>query len=1077
VSVGLFVLLLFFPKIGASQQHWNVILSLPNGDPFQASYFLNESVGFIASQYRDGVLKTTDGGQTWVSTPLPHFPPVPSSDPSKNLKDTDFTITQIRMLDPLNGWLTCEPDFSLNIPRAYPGLYRTTDGGASWNPAKVSEDFSDVYETSRALIMCSRDPDPVYGTGYISLDNGTTFSPGIPNTNGIDFVDDMHGVVTGYHYQVWSHTTDGGITWTNLAPPQNIESWSVYGVKGSKWFFTASEGDWDGSNPHIPTTIQYSSDFGATWNIGTTLPFRTNGHIIGFGFTLYVQDENEPLSINGVPVPHSGLWRSKDSGKTWVSIGGPDSYEDVRFFVTGCRGEVIYAFDNNGRVWKTTDGGDGSLPPFQPLPTVLNVDSINICQPRDTSIAVKNLGCDTVFIVGANAPIVPTLDIIDPATGNPPVFPLTILPYDSTNLKLQLSSNSAGAYQTKVYLQIEHAGLITYDTVSINSGLRFFNPLRALSNVKFDSTALCQFQDSALSIKNDSCFTVQIVSSQMKYGTSFMLDTAFANDSITQYSQKNFSIRFSPTATGKIVDSVIVNLLILGKPVRVAYPVSGIGTPDSSQLIIADKYGNPLPNEIDFDTITRCDTSLFVFTITEHGCDRIYVKVEWLDSTKTKAPPFSQFRWDTAGLSGRWIVHTDTLIDGIEALPKVLGSYEGYLRIIDSAAGKPSEVVSFIPYKVFVEPGPRTLSLSDTLRDFDTITFCGQKDITIPIVNLGVCDTIHDSSISISGLNFSIVNPPKTPFVIPPLGTFLLQVQYVPVNSGLAMDTITVVTDADSAPIRKIPLLGYAIPTDTIKFTAVASNLTVVPGDTATLTIMPSAKFKNAGLNSVYVVLQYNGDIMVPYPDNAPNATTGMAGALSPGVGPTLNISPKLVNLPITINGTNMTFDSTTPILKMWFRIMLSDSTTTDFHIASFELNYGDLNFNKCLLGATADTGTIGLRYVCGDSQLYKFLRYGSNWSIDEGIVPANGSAHPNPVMEGSQISIPFTTLRAVAVKIEILDETGSVVYSGMNSYPEAGATTFTIPGSTIGSGAYHYRLHPIDGGSGVAMGSFVVIR
>ena len=414
---------------------------------------------------------------------------------------------------------------------------------------------------------------------------------------------------------------------------------------------------------------------------------------------------------------------------------------------------------------------------------------------------------------------------------------------------------------------------------------------------------------------------------------------------------------------------------------------------------------------------------------------------------------------------------------GIEALPKVLGSYRGYLKITDSVVGKPAELVSFIPYNVLVKPGPRTLSLSDALRDFDTITFCGQKDITIPIVNLGVCDTIHDSSISISGLNFSVVKPPKTPFAIPPLDTFFLQVQYIPNNSGQALDTLTIVTDADSAPIRKIPLLGYATPTDTIKFTAVASDLTVVPGDTATLTIMPSAKFKNAGLNSMYIVLAYNGDIMVPYPDGAPNATTGMAGALTPIPGSPLSVSPKIQNLPITINGTNMTFDSTTPILKMWFRIMLSDSTTTDFHIASFELNYGDLNFNKCLLGATADTGTIGLRYVCGDSQLYKFLRYGANWSIDDGIVPENGSAHPNPVMEGSPISIPFTALRAITVKIEIMDETGSVVYSGMNNYSEAGATSFTIPASTIGSGAYHYRLHPIDGGGGVSTGSFVVIR
>jgi hypothetical protein len=57
------------------------------------------------------------------------------------------------------------------------------------------------------------------------------------------------------------------------------------------------------------------------------------------------------------------------------------------------------------------------------------------------------------------------------------------------------------------------------------------------------------------------------------------------------------------------------------------------------------------------------------------------------------------------------------------------------------------------------------------------------------------------------------------------------------------------------------------------------------------------------------------------------------------------------------------------------------------------------------------------------------------------------------------------------------MDETGSVVYSEMSNYPQAGATTFTIPGAAIKSGAYHYRLHPIDGGTAVVTGSFVVIR
>ncbi len=645
---------------------------------------------------------------------------------------------------------------------------------------------------------------------------------------------------------------------------------------------------------------------------------------------------------------------------------------------------------------------------------------------------------------------------------------------ETGSLELELSSFTAGAYETKVVLQIEREGFVTYDTVTVNSALKFYNPLRLVANINYDSTDLCGSTDSALTISNDSCFSVQIVNSGMKYGTSFLLDSTYTNDSISAFSTKSFPIRFAPAQQGKLVDSLVLNLIVLGRPVRVSYPVTGIGRSDNPKLVLEDASGNPLPNEIDFDTITRCDSSIFAFTIFEQGCDSLYVSIEWLDSTQTKPPPFNQFHWFTP--KSQWVVTGDTVVAGIEALPPIAGSYEGYLRVSDSIKGGTATLITLIPYKVFVEPGTRTLSLEDSIYHYDTIAFCDQIDSLIPIVNLG-CDTIHDSVLSIAGPDFILVNPPNTPFIINPHDTFYVAVRYLPVNSGAGSDTLTIRTDADSAPMRQIVLTGYATPTDTIQFSAVTPNLTVIPGDTATLIVMPNAKFKNNGLNSVAITLSYNGDIMTPYPVATPLATTQMAGALTPFVGPEIIVSPELRNLPITIDGTNMTFDSATPMLTIKFLISLSDSLSTDFHIASFVLNNGDNVFNKCLLGATVDTGSIALQFVCGDTELYNLLRYGANWSPEDGIVPISGAVHPNPVMAGSPISVPFTALRAVAVKIEIMDETGSVVYSDLCNVPQAGATSYMIPGAAIRSGAYHYRLHPIDGGTGVTTGSFVVIR
>lgn len=365
LSVGVLVLVMFFLNVGASycQPNWQLLFTQPNGDGFSAAFFFNESVGFIGGELTDGVYKTTNGGQTWINTLLPNYP---------NGPQPNGFITQILMTDQLNGWLTCEPKADTSNPNE-PSVYQTSNGGLSWEPTGLTGGASDIYITPSAIIIISRN---LLGSGYISTDGGNTWRPSLDTTNGIDFVDDLHGVATGFQEQVWYNTVDGGLNWVTLSPADTIETWGIYGVKGFSWFFTAGEGDGRNGHPFPFSSVRHSRDFGATWVIGTELPFHTTGDMEGFGFTLYVQP------YNGDKIPGSGLYGSKDSGQTWVSIGGPVNTKDTRFAVTGCRGEVIYAFDTKGNVWKTSDGGDGSLPQFSLPPSPLNIDWIDVCNPQ-----------------------------------------------------------------------------------------------------------------------------------------------------------------------------------------------------------------------------------------------------------------------------------------------------------------------------------------------------------------------------------------------------------------------------------------------------------------------------------------------------------------------------------------------------------------------------------------------------------------------------------------------------------------------------------------------------------------------
>src|SRR5579883_143862 len=1058
LRVGLFAIALLFLLAATSNASWQIVYRSPVGNGFRACYFFSEKVGLIAGNLNDGVYKTTNGGQSWSPTKFPRYGD--GSTPSG-------LVTQILMTSPAIGWLTCEP-ITDSLHPALPGLYKTTNGGVSWVPV-LNGHFSDVYQTSTTLVITGRDEA---ATGYISTDGGVSFTPAIPKTNGVDFVDNNYGVVVAYKQQIWSRTLDGGRTWLSLSATDDIESWSVYAQQGTPNFYTAGEG-YPAVQGAIPSSIRKSTDYGATWQKVSNLQFRTTGHIAGFGSTLFVQVCSTDPIDNGF----SGIYRSTDGGLAWFPLGGPGNENDTRFAVMGCKGEVIYAFDNAGNVWKTVDGGDGSIPQFQFPTASLKVYSIDVCSPQDTVIAIKNLGCDTIYIIDANAPALPPLDIFDATTGTTPSFPIIIPPNSSGKLRLSLHAAFSGVYQTRVTLAIMREGVFAFDTLTVTSAMKYYNPVRALtSKIQYDSLSLCESHDSTIRISNDSCFTVKIVSSQLKYGQNFVLDTGWTNDSIPPFSTKNFTVRFSPTQQGLNVDSLIVNLSVLGRPVRMSFPVAGTGVPDNPQLILKDQDGQTLANAIDFGTFTRCDNfPIRAYTLSEQGCDSLWVSVEWLDSTTKNPQSSSLFKWYAP--SPRWVTKEMPPIPlGIQPQHAVFGPYQGYLRVSDSVKGAKTKQTMMIPYRITVVPGSRILGLDSSLRSFDTISYCQTHDTTILIKNYG-CDTLHISQLLLSDPNFLFVPQPSLPINIKPYDSTstLITVRYVPTVTGTSRGTVTIATDDTTATVRSIPLLGYANPTDTIKFKAIATNVAVHPGDTSTIEIKATGSFHAKGLNSIQVILEYNGDVMTPW--NVFNVHTDLPGATTPTVGPMQPSGTKLQLLPINVSGNNISLDSNLDIARLQFLITLSDSGWTDFRVAQIILNNSDLKFNKCLLGAVTDSGTIDLKFYCGDSLLYKELREGSNFSLNDGIAPARGSAHPNPVTEGASLSIPYHATRNVTVKLQIIDATGAEVYSSTDNAKGAGDKTMIVPATAIRSGAYHYRLQPIDGGRGIVTGDFVVVR
>jgi len=375
-----FIIILLASCAGSSHAGWKKIAVIPATEgEVHCGFFFDEMNGFIGTgSWTSGVnffiRRTTDGGKTWTVCTTPKG---------------EGLITSIFMKDPLIGYASVAI-----YPAPVYTLLKTTDGGITWNDDSYGHEVisTSVYATSAALVRTEWENNE---SGAFSINDGGTFSGIDVETNiygtGIDFTDALNGVLVDYglndFYPTWS-TTDGGITWQK-GIDSLPESWSVYAVKGTQTYVTLPEGKVsDRSN-----IVYWSQNGGINWQERAIVPAAGfTGHIGGVGNTIYVQTDY---------ITKRGLFRSDDLGLTWKNVGGPSNDFDTRFVVAGCKGQVVYAFDNQGGVYKTTDGGDGTLIASSgdnPL-LALTEDSLFMqayfCQPARNYFHITNATCNS----------------------------------------------------------------------------------------------------------------------------------------------------------------------------------------------------------------------------------------------------------------------------------------------------------------------------------------------------------------------------------------------------------------------------------------------------------------------------------------------------------------------------------------------------------------------------------------------------------------------------------------------------------------------------------------------------------
>jgi len=277
-----------------------------------------------------GIQTSTDNGASWSFEPFSDGAYSFSSNgstiylgsSSKVFKSTDVGATWIDVSTGLgNGGIKALLFDGTNLfagtPADSAGVYRSTNGGTSWDPAAAGLPIGKVIRSLisfGAYVFAGTEGDGIYR----SSDHGDTWAKVDTNNNLLahqlvfTFCTKDNALFAGAANGIYK-STDGGATFQRIINgfPPNIGLFA--------WSLTASDGDIVAAvtvllSPSEPLDgIFYSSDDGSTWH-QATLP------IVPTAVTAVASDGSSLAyaAVFGQSSSVKGLYKSTDAGVTWT---------------------------------------------------------------------------------------------------------------------------------------------------------------------------------------------------------------------------------------------------------------------------------------------------------------------------------------------------------------------------------------------------------------------------------------------------------------------------------------------------------------------------------------------------------------------------------------------------------------------------------------------------------------------------------------------------------------------------------------------------------------------------------------
>ncbi len=333
----------------------------------------------------DGLHRSMDGGATWTNI---------------GLEETRI-ISKI-IIDPTNSNNIFTATLGLPFQRGSDrGIYRSNDNGSTWNQVLFISDSTGVSE----MVMDPNDPQVIYAVGwdrirnnfesiikgegakvYKTTDGGDTWNileGGLPNDvthsrmgitiheNDPNILYVQYVAASGYQLEAIYKTEDAGVSWDTIPIDEDINGLSGNAMGGFGWYFGKIR-----VNPNDPNDIYIlgvdlwrTLDAGENWERATPPWWSYDVHADKHDLT-FLNDGGVLLATDG------GLYKSDANNDLWEDIENIPTTQLYRVAYNPHQPDLYYGgAQDNGSMggnedainnWDRIFGGDGFQMAFDP---------------------------------------------------------------------------------------------------------------------------------------------------------------------------------------------------------------------------------------------------------------------------------------------------------------------------------------------------------------------------------------------------------------------------------------------------------------------------------------------------------------------------------------------------------------------------------------------------------------------------------------------------------------------------------------------------------------------------------------